>query len=55
MAGNAKELQSVYKDLGSKIAKRDERREVTVAAVGGGLLLLLAGGAFSLTTFGRLP
>lgn len=55
VAGNAKELQSVYKDLGSKIAKRDERREVTVAAVGGGLLLLLAGGAFSLTTFGRLP
>lgn len=54
-AGDAEQLKSVYKDLGSRVSKRDERREVTAAAVGGGLLLLLAGGAFSLTTFGRLP
>jgi Ca-activated chloride channel family protein len=54
-AEDAEQLKDVYKELGSRVATRDERREVTAAAVGGGLLLLLAGGAFSLTTFGRLP
>ncbi len=54
-AENAKQLQSVYEELGSRVSKRDEKREVTAAAVGGGLLLLLTGGAFSLSLFGRLP
>lgn len=54
-ASDAKELRSVYEELGSRVSTRDEKREVTTAAVGGGLFLLLLGGAFSLATFGRIP
>lgn len=54
-AADGDELNAVYEDLGSRVSKRDEEREVTAAAAGGGLLLLLAGGALSLVTFGRLP
>lgn len=54
-ARDAERLDRVYEELGSRIGKRDEKREVTAAAVGGGLLLLLMGGGFSLGWFGRLP
>jgi Ca-activated chloride channel family protein len=54
-AESAERLDEVYRELGSKIGTRNERREVTYAAVGAGLLLLLAGGGASLGLFGRLP
>jgi Ca-activated chloride channel homolog len=49
------ELASVYEKLGSQIATRKEKREVTAGFVGGAAALLLAGGAMSLRWFGRLP
>jgi Ca-activated chloride channel homolog len=49
------ELSSVYEKLGSQIATRKEKREVTSGFVGGAAALLLAGGAMSLRWFGRLP
>jgi Ca-activated chloride channel homolog len=49
------ELSEVYERLGSQVAKRDERRDVTAAFAGGGALLMLAGGALSLHWFRRLP
>ncbi len=49
------ELATVYERLGSQVATREEKREVTVAFVGGAAALLLLGGAMSLRWFGRLP
>jgi Ca-activated chloride channel homolog len=49
------DLASVYERLGSQIATRKEKREVTSAFVGGAAALLLVGGAMSLRWFGRLP
>ena len=54
-AADAGQLQSVYRDLGSRVATRRVKRDVATSFVGGGLLLLLAGGALSLLSFGRLP
>jgi Ca-activated chloride channel homolog len=49
------ELASVYERLGSQVATREERRQVTSAFAGGALILLIFGGALSLRWFGRLP
>lgn len=49
------QLRTVYERLGSQVATREERREVTAAFAAGAAVLLLAGGAMSLTWFGRLP
>jgi Ca-activated chloride channel homolog len=49
------ELATVYERLGSQVATREERREVTAAFVGGAAAFLLVGGAMSLRWFGRLP
>ena len=49
------ELATVYERLGSQVATREERREITAAFVGGGAALLLLGGVMSLRWFGRLP
>jgi Ca-activated chloride channel homolog len=49
------ELATVYERLGSQVATREERREVTAAFVGGAAAFLLLGGALSLRWFGRLP
>jgi Ca-activated chloride channel family protein len=49
------ELATVYERLGSQVATREERREVTAAFAGGAAALLLIGGALSLRWFGRLP
>jgi Ca-activated chloride channel homolog len=54
-ADDRPELSEVYERLGSKVAKRDERRDITAAFAGGGALLMLAGGALSLHWFRRLP
>lgn len=49
------ELATVYDRLGSQVATREERRQVTAAFAGGAAALLLLGGALSLRWFGRLP
>jgi len=49
------ELATVYEELGSQVATREEQREVTAAFVGGAAAFLLLGGAMSLRWFGRLP
>jgi Ca-activated chloride channel family protein len=53
--GDTDELATVYERLGSQVAMREEKREVSAAFAGGAALLLLAGGAFALRWFGRLP
>ena len=54
-AADAQQLQSVYRELGSRITTRKAKRDRTATFAGGGLLLLLAGAGLSLATFGRLP
>jgi Ca-activated chloride channel family protein len=49
------ELATVYDRLGSRVATREERRQITAAFAGGAAALLLLGGALSLRWFGRLP
>ena len=53
--GESEELATVYERLGSQVATREERREITAAFVGGAAAFLLLGGAMSLRWFGRLP
>ena len=53
-AETASGLSSVYEKLGSQLAHRDEKRQITSAFAGGGLLLLLAGAGMSLRWFGRI-
>ena len=53
-AETASGLKGVYERLGSQLAHKDEKRQVTSAFAGGGLLLLLAGAAMSLRWFGRI-
>jgi Ca-activated chloride channel homolog len=52
---DAAKLSEVYERLGSQVATKREKREVTTSFAGGALLLVLAGGALSLVFFGRLP
>ena len=52
-ADDAGQLEAVYKELGSRVAKRDQPREVTAAFAGGALLLILGGALFSLRWFAR--
>jgi Ca-activated chloride channel homolog len=49
------DLDSVYEHLGSQIATRPEKREITAGFAGAGLVLLLGAGALSLRAAGRLP
>jgi Ca-activated chloride channel homolog len=49
------ELDAVYEQLGSQLATRPEKREVTAGFAAGGLVLLLAAAALSLRAAGRLP
>ena len=49
------ELATVYERLGSRVATREERRQITAAFAGGAAALLLLGGALSLGWFGRIP
>lgn len=52
-APDAARLESIYAGLGTRLSSRPEQREVTAAFAGGAVLLLLAGGALSLSWFGR--
>jgi Ca-activated chloride channel family protein len=52
-APDAEQLKSVYKDLGTRLAKDPKRVEVTSAFAAGGAVLLLLGGAVSTLWFRR--
>jgi Ca-activated chloride channel homolog len=52
-APDAARLESIYENLGTRLSSRPVEREVTFAFAGGAVVLLLAGGALSLTWFGR--
>jgi Ca-activated chloride channel family protein len=52
---DTEELDTVFERLGSQVAKRPERREVTAAAAAGALLLVLSAAGLSLRWFGRVP
>jgi Ca-activated chloride channel homolog len=49
------ELGSIYEELGSQLATRPEKREITAGFAAGGLVLLLSAAALSLRSAGRLP
>ena len=52
---DADELGSIYEQLGSRVATKEEQREVTSAFAAGGAVLLLASAAFGLRATARLP
>jgi Ca-activated chloride channel family protein len=54
-APDARQLQAVYANLGTRLAHVKEKRQVTSAFAGGALVLLLAGAGFGLARGGRLP
>jgi Ca-activated chloride channel family protein len=54
-AEDDEELSSIYKELGSQLGTREEKREVTSAFAIGGLVLLLGAAAASVRWSGRLP
>jgi Ca-activated chloride channel homolog len=54
-APDAQKLQSIYKDLGSKVKAKPVKREVTFVPAAAAIVLMLAAGGFSLLWFGRLP
>ena len=47
-------LSEVYEKLGSQLAHKNKKKEITAEFAGGGLALLLLGGVMSLGWFGRL-
>jgi Ca-activated chloride channel homolog len=51
----ADELDAVYAELGSQLATRPEKRDITAGFAAGGLVLLLTATALSLRAAGRLP
>jgi Ca-activated chloride channel family protein len=52
-ATDAKALDAVYERLGSQVALKKVKREVTAGFAGGALVLMLLGGALGLRFFGR--
>lgn len=54
-ARDSERLDRVYEELGSRVGRKDEVREMTAGFAGAGFLLVLAGAAASLRLFGRLP
>jgi Ca-activated chloride channel homolog len=55
VAPSSDELTAVYRDLGSRLAYVEEKRELTSWFMGGAALFLLAGAAASIAWFLRLP
>jgi Ca-activated chloride channel homolog len=51
---DAKELSSVYEQLGSKLTKKDKKQDVSNAFAGGALLVLLLGSVAGVRMTGRL-
>jgi Ca-activated chloride channel family protein len=54
-ASDVKRLEDIYSGLGTRLATRPEKQEVTAAFAGGALVLLLVGAATALLRTGRLP
>jgi Ca-activated chloride channel family protein len=52
---DARKLAAVYRNLGTRLTKTKEKRQVTSAFAGGAIVLLLAGAGFGLVRGGRLP
>lgn len=52
---DARKLAAVYRNLGTRLTKTKEKRQVTSAFAGGAIVLLLAGAGFGLARGGRLP
>ncbi len=52
---DADDLSEIYEGLGSRVATKKERREITSAFAAGGVVLLLAAAAFGLRATARLP
>ena len=52
---DARRLQAVYANLGTRLTKTKEKQQVTSAFAGGALVLLLVGAGFGLVRGGRLP
>jgi len=48
-------LRAVYEELGSRVGREDEEREITAVFAAAGALLFLGAGAASALLFGRLP
>jgi Ca-activated chloride channel family protein len=54
-AADAKRLTDIYRGLGTRLATRREKQEVTAAFAGGGLALLVFGMVAAMARGGRLP
>jgi Ca-activated chloride channel family protein len=54
-AADADELTDIYRSLGTSLATKREKQEVTAAFAGGGLALLIFGMAAAMARGGRLP
>jgi Ca-activated chloride channel homolog len=54
-AEDADDLSRIYEGLGSRVATKEEEREITAAFAAGGGLLLAAAAAFGLRSTARLP
>jgi len=52
---DARRLEAVYRNIGTRLTKTKEKQQVTSAFAGGALVLLLAGAGFGLARMGRLP
>ena len=54
-APDAESLKAVYANLGTRLTKVREKRQVTSAFAGAALVLLVAGTGISVARSGRLP
>jgi Ca-activated chloride channel homolog len=52
---DAEDLAGLYRELGSRVATKKEKREITAAFAGGGALLLMGAAAFGVKATARLP
>jgi Ca-activated chloride channel homolog len=54
-APDAEKLQSIYKNLGSRVKAKPVKKEVAFIPAAAAIIVMLAAGGFSLLWFGRLP